>query len=110
MAESNGCAKAFRRVTRGALESTCSPGCELSNMRDWVATLGGYFTRARRFNTENTFVHREETTKKTERVKKNGDSQFDCPSKKSRLQRRGQAKVCPTFWRRLWRRLRRISW
>src|SRR5690349_21364359 len=46
MAESNGCAKAFLRVTRGEPESTCSPGCELSNMRDWVATLGGYSTHA----------------------------------------------------------------
>src|SRR5689334_808240 len=47
MAESKGCAKAFRSVTRGDPDSTCSPGRELSNMRDWVATLGGYFTRGR---------------------------------------------------------------
>src|SRR5215467_4092495 len=47
MAESKGCAKAFRRVTRGWAETTCSPECEPSNMRDCVATLGDYFTGIR---------------------------------------------------------------
>src|SRR5215468_7338289 len=40
MAESNGCAKALRRVTRGAAVSTSSAAFPLSNMRDWVATVG----------------------------------------------------------------------
>src|SRR5579859_914999 len=65
MAESKGCAKAFRRVTRGALQSTCSPGCELSNMRDWVATLGSYSTRAemnKKFEKRNSKFARGATT------------------------------------------------
>src|SRR5260370_33520263 len=38
MAESKGCAKALRRVTRGGADSTSSPGRAPSNMRDCVAT------------------------------------------------------------------------
>src|SRR6267378_988262 len=40
MAESKGCAKWLRRVTRGGADSTSSPGRAPSNMRDWVATMG----------------------------------------------------------------------
>src|SRR6266567_998857 len=65
MAESKGCAKAFRRVTRGEPESTCSPGRELSNMRDWVATLEKYFThRERRAYRERKKVQRRATERK----------------------------------------------
>src|SRR5260370_10271342 len=38
MAESKGCAKALRRVTRGGADSTSSPGRAPSNIRDCVAT------------------------------------------------------------------------
>src|SRR5262245_60746465 len=38
MAESKGCAKALRRVTRGGALSTSSPGRAPSNNRDGVAT------------------------------------------------------------------------
>src|SRR5215471_7363193 len=44
MAESNGCAKALRSVTRGAALSTDSPARAPSNIRDCVATMGDYFT------------------------------------------------------------------
>src|SRR5882672_5616989 len=46
MAESNGCEKAFRSVTRGGAVSTSSPGRVLSNMRDCVATMEVHCTRA----------------------------------------------------------------
>src|SRR6267143_1411933 len=46
MAESNGCEKALRSVTRGGAVSTNSPGRVLSNMRDCVATMEVHCTRA----------------------------------------------------------------
>src|SRR5215472_19056374 len=109
MAESKGCAKAFRRVMRGALQSTCSPGCELSNMRDWVATLESYSTRARRFNTEDIEKRRKKKASATR--KKYGTANYDCPTKKSIIcSEEDRPKSCPTFWRPPWRRRRRISW
>src|ERR1700690_3492182 len=45
MAESNGCRKALRRVTRGAPVSTKPASGAPSNMRDCVATLGVDSTR-----------------------------------------------------------------
>src|ERR1700683_5273663 len=51
MAESKGCAKALRRVTRGGEVSTSSPERAGSNMRDWEATMEDYSTRAGRRNT-----------------------------------------------------------
>src|ERR1051325_6716730 len=69
MAESKGCAKALRRVTRGEPDSTNSPGRELSNMRDWVATLGVYSTRGRGFNTEDTESAEKKARKKEFRMR-----------------------------------------
>ena len=45
MAESNGCAKALRRVTRGGAESTSSPGARAFEHARLVATMESYFTR-----------------------------------------------------------------
>src|SRR5689334_16930207 len=50
MAESKGCAKALRRVTRGGADSTSSPGFSEWNMRDWVATVESDFTSVGRAN------------------------------------------------------------
>jgi hypothetical protein len=50
MAESKGCAKALRRVTRGGADSTSSPGLSEWNMRDWVATVESDFTWVERAN------------------------------------------------------------
>src|SRR5262245_2880404 len=56
MAESNGCAKALRSVTRGGALSTSSAELPLSNMRDWVATsqliLHAYKAEAKSQRTE----------------------------------------------------------
>src|SRR5215467_13575352 len=48
MAESNGCEKAFRSVTRGGADSTSSPEPAPSNMRDCVATMEPDFTLVER--------------------------------------------------------------
>src|SRR5215472_14880043 len=48
MAESKGCENALRNVTRGPADSITSPEPAPSNMRDCVATMGSYCTRAGR--------------------------------------------------------------
>ncbi len=50
MAESKGCAKEFRRVTRGAAVSTSEPDCESGAGENCVAIFATLYTRAQSFH------------------------------------------------------------